>query len=45
MFSYLTFRLLVVEKSGGRWQPRLVQGEPVVIDDELVGDSAMSGGI
>jgi hypothetical protein len=32
MFSYLTFRLLVVEKSGGRWQPRLVQGEPVVID-------------
>jgi hypothetical protein len=32
MFSYLTFRLLVVEQSGGRWQPRLVQGEPVVID-------------
>ncbi len=32
MFSYLTFRLLVVEKAGGRWQPRLVQGEPVVID-------------
>jgi hypothetical protein len=32
MFQYLTFRLLVVEKDGDRWQPRLLKGEPVVVD-------------
>lgn len=32
MFQYLTFRLLVVEQDRGRWRPRLLQGEPVVID-------------
>ena len=32
MFGYLTFRLLAVENDGGRWQARLVRGEPVVID-------------
>jgi hypothetical protein len=32
MFQYLTFRLLVVEQDRGRWRPRLLGGEPVVID-------------
>jgi len=32
MFQYLTFRLLVVEQDRGRWRPRLLKGEPVVID-------------
>lgn len=32
LFQYLTFRLLVVENENGRWQPRLLRGEPVVID-------------
>lgn len=32
-FQYLTFRLLVVEKKDGRWQPLLLEGgEPIVID-------------
>ena len=31
-FQYLTFRLLVVEKKGDRWQPMLLDGEPIVID-------------
>lgn len=31
-FQYLTFRLLVVEKKGNRWQPMLLDGEPIVID-------------
>lgn len=33
MFQYLTFRLLVVEREvAGPWQPRLENGDPVVID-------------
>ena len=31
-FQYLTFRLLVVERAGERWQPKLLDGEPIVID-------------
>jgi hypothetical protein len=32
LFQSLVFRLLVVERRGGRWEPVLVKGEPVVID-------------
>jgi hypothetical protein len=32
LFQSLLFRLLVVERRGDRWQPVLVQGEPVVIN-------------
>jgi hypothetical protein len=32
LFEQLTFRLLVVEKRGGRWVPMLHKEEPVVID-------------
>jgi hypothetical protein len=32
LFQQLTFRLLVVERRAGRWQPALAKGEPVVID-------------
>jgi hypothetical protein len=32
LFQHLTFRLLVVERKGGRWQPLLFKNEPVVID-------------
>ena len=32
IFQSLVFRLLLVEKQGGHWQPRLAKGEPVVID-------------
>jgi hypothetical protein len=32
MFQQLTFRLLVVEKHGGRWEPAVARGGPVVID-------------
>jgi hypothetical protein len=31
-FQYLTFRLLLVEKKNDRWQPMLLDGEPIVID-------------
>lgn len=31
-FQYLTFRLLVVERQGSAWQPKLLKGEPIVID-------------
>jgi hypothetical protein len=32
LFQSLVFRLLVVEKRGGRYEPLLVKGDPVVID-------------
>lgn len=32
LFQSLLFRLLVVEQRGGRWQPALVKGQPVVIN-------------
>jgi hypothetical protein len=32
LFQSLVFRLLVVERRGGRYEPLLVKGEPVVID-------------
>jgi hypothetical protein len=32
LFQSLVFRLLVVKRSGGRWEPMLTNGEPVVID-------------
>jgi hypothetical protein len=32
LFESLIFRLLVVERRGGRWQPMLKSGEPIVID-------------
>jgi hypothetical protein len=31
-FQYLTFRLMVVERKDQRWQPKLFEGEPIVID-------------
>lgn len=34
LFSYLTFRLLQIEKQGDAWQPKLVLGEPVLFEAE-----------
>jgi hypothetical protein len=31
-FQYLTFRLMVLTRDGQRWQPKLIDGEPIVID-------------
>jgi hypothetical protein len=35
-FQYLAFRLLVVEKAGNRWQPRLMDGRPQLLDTNTV---------
>jgi hypothetical protein len=32
LFQFLLFRLLVVEQRGGRWEPVIVKGQPVVIN-------------
>ena len=32
LFSYMTFRLLVIEKRDGAWQPVMMGDQPVVID-------------
>lgn len=32
LFSYLTFKLMQVENSGGQWRPVLVDGNPVLYD-------------
>ena len=31
-FQYLTFRLMLVERKNDRWQPMLLDGEPIVVD-------------
>ncbi|MCI0359934.1 MAG: hypothetical protein L0211_15765 [Planctomycetaceae bacterium] len=36
LFSYLTFRLLVIEKRDGAWQPVMMGDQPVVIDPKKV---------
>jgi hypothetical protein len=36
LFKYLTFRLLVIEKRDGKWQPVLRGEQPVVIDPKSV---------
>jgi hypothetical protein len=36
LFRYLTFRLLVIEKRDGKWQPVLRGEQPVVIDPKSV---------
>jgi hypothetical protein len=35
-FRYATFRLLVVDQVEGKWQPRLKDGQPVVLDPAKV---------
>lgn len=35
-FSYLTIRLLVVDKVAGQWQPRLKDQQPVVLDPKKI---------
>jgi hypothetical protein len=35
-FDYVTFRLLVVDKVEGQWQPRMKEQQPVVIDPKGV---------
>lgn len=32
LFKYLTFRLLVLERKGDRWQAKLENGQPVLLD-------------
>jgi len=34
LFQYLTFRLLVLERVGTRWQPLLVEGQPRLLDPQ-----------
>jgi hypothetical protein len=35
-FNYLVFQLLVVTKSGERWQPKLVEGQPELLQPRQV---------
>jgi len=35
-FDYLVFRLLVVTNSGGHWQPKLVEGQPQLLEARQV---------
>ncbi|WP_254506872.1 hypothetical protein [Anatilimnocola floriformis] len=35
-FDYITFRLLVVDKVNGKWQPRMKDQQPVVLDPKKV---------
>jgi len=36
LFRYLTFRLMVVEKKDGKWQPQLNGGNPMLLDAPVV---------
>ena len=38
LFDYLTFRLLVVDKSGGKWHARMKEAQPVVLDPKKIED-------
>lgn len=36
LFDYLTFRLLVVDKTGGKWRARMKDAQPVVLDPKTI---------